>query len=200
VINTKRLHASLLIVPTIAVMAGCGSSNPPRENSVSQQTKGGQSAAGDADPANLPTSTAQAANIQGFSVIREFGGTDTAGMFGLLGDTASIRLTKVNGPSFLGGFRLGELNQEAIDHLFLKSSNPMSEQEKQGLLSKYRGAQVIYFEGYNGNLCNSEETEYKISAAGTLNGAAFRATFQFIALPNATGDCKYHTFSTLIQK
>jgi len=142
----------------------------------------------------LAVSTANAANLQGFGVIREFGGTDTAAMFGLVADSGSIQITGATGPSFLGGVRIGQLDKVAMDHLFLKSATPISQQERQDLVSKYNGAQVIYFEGYHGALCASDETEFHIGVNGTIDGAPFSSTFQFIALPNPTGDCTYHVF------
>lgn len=139
-------------------------------------------------------SPANAANLQGFGVIREFSGTDTAAMFGLVADSSSIQIKGATGPSFLGGVRIGQLDKVAMDHLFIKSSKPMSQQERQDLVSKYDGAQVIYFEGYLGSLCSSNETEFNIGVTGTISGVPFQSTFQFIALPNSLGDCTYHTF------
>ncbi|MGK5085893.1 hypothetical protein WDW37_21605 [Bdellovibrionota bacterium FG-1] len=147
----------------------------------------------------LSASNTYAADIQGFGVIREFGGNDNAAMFGLLSQNGTLQITDVSGPAFLGGYRVGELDQVAIDHLFLKSSKPMDQKEKLDLISKYNGAQVIYFEGYTGNLCRSNEIEYDISASGNVNGAPFTATIQFIALPNSSGDCGYHKFITVTQ-
>ncbi len=149
----------------------------------------------------LAVSAAHATDLQGFGVIREFGGTDTAAMFGLLPASGSLQFTGCTGPAFLVpvGCRVGDLNQVAMDHLFLKSSKPMSQQEKQDLLSKWNGAKVLYFEGYNGSLCTNDEIEYHVSVSGTSSGKPFTTTFQFIALPNAAGDCTYHIFGTITQ-
>ena len=138
--------------------------------------------------------TASAANLQGFGIIREFGGVDTAAMFGLLAGSGSVQINSVTGPQFLGGVRIGQLDKVSLDHLFLKSAQPMSDQEKQDIISKYNGAQVIYFEAYQGALCLKDETEFNIGVVGTIDGRAFSATFQFIALPNVTEDCTYHVF------
>lgn len=147
------------------------------------------------------TSTVNAANLQGFGIIREFGASDTAAMFGLLPISGTLKITSVAGPSFLSsvGYGVGQLNNGVISHLFLKSSNPMSQLEKQNLLSKYNGATIIYIEDYTGNLCTSEEIEYSIVVTGTVDTAPFTATIQFIALPNSSGDCTYHKFGTIIQ-
>ncbi len=73
----------------------------------------------------------------------------------------------------------------------------MAQDERQSLVSTWNGAQVIYFEGYNGAFCTNNEIENQVTASGTLNGKPFTTTFQFIALPNANGDCTYHTFAVI---
>jgi hypothetical protein len=148
----------------------------------------------------LMASAASATDLKGFGVIREFDGTDTAAMFGLLPSAGLLQITGVTGPSFLGTARIGQLNQVAIDHLFLRSANPMDEEEKQNLINQYNGAEVIYFEGYAGNLCTTTDTEHEVGVTGTIDGISFTATFQFIALPNSSGDCTYHEFITSSQQ
>lgn len=151
---------------------------------------------------SILASTANAdTGLKGFGVIREFGDTDTAAMFGLLPPSGTIQITSCSGPAFLvaNGCRVGQFNQVAMDHLFLKSANPMSQQERQDLVSQWSGAQVLYFEGYSGNLCTDSDIEYDISVTGTVNDRPFTTTFQFIALPNTNGDCTFHIFGTLTQ-
>ena len=140
-------------------------------------------------------------NLKGFGVIREFGGSDNAALFGLLPPSGSIQITNCTAPQFLASVRcgVGTLNETVMSHLFLKSSNPMTQSERQNLLSQWNGSQVIYFEGYNGSLCTNDETEYNVTVSGTSNGQAFTSTFQFIALPNSNGDCTYHKFGTITQ-
>ncbi len=147
----------------------------------------------------LLASSVNAASLQGFGVIREFGHGDTAALFGILPSNGSLKITGISGPSFLSsvGYGVGQLNQGVISHLFLKSTNPMSQMEKQELVQKYNGTSVIYIEGYSGKLCTSEETEYNINISGDIDGAPFTATLQFVALPNSSGDCEYHKFITL---
>ncbi len=150
----------------------------------------------------LQMSTANAdSDLKGFGVIREFGGSDSAALFGLLPAAGSIEITGCMAPQFLAsaGCAVGELNETVMSHIFLKSSNPMTQSERANLLSQWNGSRVIYFEGYTGNLCTNEETEYDITVSGTSNGKPFKSTFQFIALPNASGDCTYHKFGTIIQ-
>lgn len=140
---------------------------------------------------------AEDVELKGFGVIREFGGVDTAAIFGLRPSSGSLVIKTVSGPRFLGAARVGTLDQTAMDHLFVKSSRPMDEQEKQSLVSQWNGAQVIYFEGYSGVFCSSNETQSEVTATGTVNGKPFTTTFQFIALPNSNGDCDFHTFGTI---
>ncbi len=148
------------------------------------------------DP-NAQTPASADVELKGFGVVREFGGADTAAIFGLRPSSGSLVIKSVNGPRFLGTARVGTLDQTAIDHLFLKSSIPMSQQEKQSLVAQWSGAQVIYFEGYSGAFCSSNETQSEVTASGALNGKPFVTTFQFIALPSSTGDCTYHTFGII---
>jgi hypothetical protein len=138
-------------------------------------------------------------DLTGFGIIREFGGSDTAALFGVLPSSGSIQITGCSGPSFLvqGGCRVGQLTPSTMDRLFLKSSKPMSHQEKQDLVYQWNGAQVLYFEAYNGTLCTNAEIEYLVSISGTSNGQAFTTIFQFIALPNANGSCTFHSFGTI---
>ncbi|MBL7544762.1 MAG: hypothetical protein JNL11_13175 [Bdellovibrionaceae bacterium] len=137
--------------------------------------------------------------LKGFGVIREFGGSDTAAVFGLLPTNGSIQITGCSGPEFLVhvGCRVGQLNETVMNHLFLKSSKPMEQSEKQNIVSQWNGAQIIYLEGYNGNLCSSDEIEYNVTVSGTIDAQPFTSTFQFIALPNSNGNCTYHKFGTI---
>jgi len=141
---------------------------------------------------------ANATDLQGFGIIREFGGTDNAAMFGLLAPAGTnLQISNITGPAgYKGTFTL---DQTAMTNMFAQSSNPMSQQERSDIISQYNGAQVIYFEGYNATLCTYNEIEYNIEVSGTLDGSPFSATFQFIALPSSNGDCGYHEFTTMIQ-
>ncbi len=136
-----------------------------------------------------------ASELDGFTVVREFGCGDTAALFGLLSSTGNVIIKRVSGPTFLGGYRLGKLNSSTMSHIFLKSSLPMDSNERKSILSKYKGAKVIYFEGYHGSLCQEEDVEYRIIVNGEIDHLEFEAVYQLIALPNKFGDCTYHKFA-----
>lgn len=138
-------------------------------------------------------------SLKGFGIIREFSGSDTAAIFGLLPANRSVKITGCAAPQFLVnvGCHVGQLNETVMSHLFLQSSKPMEQEEKQKIVAQWNGAQVIYFEGYNGNLCSTDEIEYNIMVSGTIDAKPFTSTFQFIALPNSNGDCTYHKFGTI---
>ncbi|MGZ6424462.1 MAG: hypothetical protein ACXWRZ_02900 [Bdellovibrio sp.] len=130
-------------------------------------------------------------------VIREFGGVDNAALFGVLSKCGKFQISKVEGPAFLKSYSVGELNQTSISKLFLNTSKPLSIEERQNLISEFNGATVIYTENYSGNLCSDEEISYEIKASGRLNEANVEVIFQFQALPNSTGNCKFHVFGIL---
>ncbi|MCM2323016.1 MAG: hypothetical protein NDJ90_07115 [Oligoflexia bacterium] len=203
---SKRESLGASVVPFLVALtlAGCGSS-PISDKDSSKQAQNGSPAAPATQPTTTPPSVpsddtgARSPDLEGFGVIREFGGNDTAAMFGLLPASGTLKITSCTGPNFLVevGCRVGQLDGAAMDRLFLKSSKPMAQSEKQSLLSQWSGAQVIYLEGYNGALCTVAEIEYNITVSGTANGHSFTSTFQFIALPNSNGDCTYHKFGTI---
>lgn len=135
-------------------------------------------------------------DLKGFGVIREFGSTDNAALFGLLPESGSLQITGCGGPKFLVevGCRVGQLDEVSMSRIFQKSSKPMTQAESEMLLSQWKGAQVIYLEGYDGALCTNKE--YQVTANGDLDGQPFATTFRFVALPNSDGSCTYQTFST----
>lgn len=148
------------------------------------------------DPVKVPE-PAGSLQLKGFGVIREFGATDTAALFGLLSENGSLQILTVRGPQFLGVVRLGKLDHQSLDHLFLKSAQPMAQHEKQSLASQWKGAQVIYFEGYSGTLCTQNESQYNVEVSGKAGEKPFTTIFQFVALPNPTGNCSYQIFGFL---
>lgn len=177
-------------------LAGCGSSSS-LDVVQSTHTQSGSSPTADSGSTSNPST--DDLKLQGFGVIREFGESDTAALFGLLANIGKIQITEVRAPSFLGGYRSGELNQAALDHLFQKTTNSMSLQERQELIAKYQGAEVIYFESYKEALCRADETEFHIIFSGNVNGRPFKATYHFVALPNPSGDCKYFKYGTMTE-
>jgi len=200
------------VTALVIVGSGCEGRAPPPPPPLSPSTSNSPSTSTSATPIQTNVSPsangskiapkATAANVtkvNGFGVIREFGGTDTAALFGLTTDAGSLQITGISAPPFVStvGYGVGLLYPGLISHLFLKSSNPMSDQEKKDLVAKYAGASVIYIEGYADQFCTSNDTEYEIQVVGNLDGKPFTATLQFIALPNASGDCRYHTFFTM---
>lgn len=137
--------------------------------------------------------------FQNFGIIREFGGTDHAALFGLLPKSGNLQINKVVAPAFIQSVGVGKLSQTSIEKFFTKTAKPISQAEKQDLLSKFDGATVIYAEGYNGNLCNTDEITNKITATGFLDQTSVAITFQFEALPSANGDCEFHIFGIVFK-
>ena len=193
---------AILSLITSCFLLSCakgGGSTPPVNSSTPTKSTPRPDSEGDTSGNSTGTSASASVDLKGFGIIREFGGTDTAAIFGLLSSGGALQITAVHGPAFLGGARSGQLDQAAMDHLFLRSVRPMSQEEKQNLVSRWSGAQVIYFEGYNGTLCANDEVQHEVSVSGTSSGKSFTSTFRFIALPNSNGDCTYHTFEVLTQ-
>jgi hypothetical protein len=182
-------------------LTGCGSSTEtssgtpvqPKNNSAPVATTPGTSLPTPFRPSqeNCPDPR----DFKFFSVIREYGGKDNAALFGILPTQGKLKITKVTElwADFLPGYGLETLNQETENRLFSKSSIPMSQQEKDSLLSKYNGAQIIYFEGYNGQLCSGDE--FKIFVSSSLGDFKFTTTFDVRAVPNSTGDCTFQVFA-----
>lgn len=134
-----------------------------------------------------------------FAVIREFAGNDTAALFGILPDQGTLKITSVKGPGFLGGYRVGELTQEAMDRLFLKSSVPMPKPEKDRLVSQYDGAEVIYFEKYHGKLCAGPDNDIQITVSGIIENLNISMTFELAAVPQPDADCKFRKLIFITQ-
>jgi hypothetical protein len=189
----KKFLQTLSVVVSFTAISACSSESPTPSSSQSQN---GQQP-GTAPSPTATQSQATTSGFQYFSVIREFGGNDTAALFGILPDHGTLQITEISGPSFLGTVHIGTFNQDAINHLFLKSSKPMSQQEKNGLIAKYNGAEAIYVEGYEAQLCTDSEVKIKVSSSfGDLKPIT---TFDFTAEPTATDDCTFHSFLTLTQ-
>lgn len=138
-------------------------------------------------------------SFKNFGIIREFGGTDNAALFGLLSDAGKYQITNIWGPEFLEQYTVGELNRTTIDKVFLNTTKPLSQEEREALLSDFNGATLIYLEGYNGNLCNQTETKYEITTKGTLNDIEVQVIFEFEALPNMDGNCSFHIFGIVVR-
>lgn len=136
-------------------------------------------------------------DFQKFGIIREFGGTDNAALFGVYSKAGKFQITQVIGPTFLKTGRVGELNQASLDQLFINTTKPLSVREREDLISEFNGASFFYTESYSGNLCNIDEITYEIKATGRLNDLNIEVTFQFEALPNANGNCQFHVFGII---
>ncbi len=148
-------------------------------------------------PEPSPKKDKEGIEFQSVGVIREFGGTDNAALFGVYSKSGKLEISKVVGPAFLKSYRVGELNQTSISKLFLNSSKPLSTDERQNLISEFNGATVIYTEGYSGNLCSNDEIGYEITATGRIDETNLEVIFQFEALPNPNGNCDFHVFGTI---
>jgi hypothetical protein len=135
--------------------------------------------------------------FQSLGIVREFGGTDNAAMFGVQSKSGKLQINKVEGPAFIKTYRVGELNQTSISKLFLNTSKPLSTDERQNLISEFNGATVIYTEGYSGNLCSNDEIIYDIKTTGRIDETNIEVIFHFEALPNPNGNCDFHVFGTI---
>lgn len=136
------------------------------------------------------------ASFKYLAVIREIGRKDNAALFGILPRSGTLQITSVAGPSFLGGYRVGQLDQAAMDHLFTNVSVPMTQAERDNLVAEYGGAQLIYFEKYDGDLCLGPGTpKVTISISTSLGERKRLMTFEFIAIPQSNGDCQFHMIS-----
>ena len=67
----------------------------------------------------------------------------------------------------------------------------MPQSERQKRLDQYRGATIIYFEGYHGRLCS--RNVYEIVAKGKIGDTPTRTNFQFSAVPKQDGNCQFIT-------
>jgi hypothetical protein len=195
-----------LILSASLTLTGCGSSTETSSgNSPQPQPGSAPVATAPGTPLPSPSSPSQSScpTFQFFSVIREFGGKDNNALFGILPDQgANLGVAKISkvvefGADFLNGYRAGTLDQQTMTHLFLNSTVPMSQQEKESLVSKYNGAQIIYFGGYQGQLCTDEE--FKIEVNSTFGDFQLSTTFDVRAEPSSTGDCSFHVFSAMTQ-
>jgi len=184
---------SLLIALMAFSLASCGSSSES-EHDTSVHTGNGQpnmapilALTGPSSP--IPT-------IKGLAVIREFGGSNTAALFVLLPSPGphqeSLEITEITRPDFLDKPKAGQLDQESINVLFLNSAIAMPQQEKDGLLSDYKGAGIVYFENYDGRLCTGQE--FTITVASTFGDRKLKTSFVFTAETDQhspSGDCKF---------
>jgi hypothetical protein len=178
--------ARILSVGSLIVLLGCGSSTKETHTS----TESGATP-GPALPSPSPAAAGEAPHFEYFSVIREFGGSDTAALFGLLPNQPGMKITGITGPEFLAGHaKVKILNSDTLKELFVASSLPMPNEEKEPLLSKYGGAQVIYFEKYEGRLCTDDNLSLAVSS--TLGEWTPTLTFRFSAVADPTGNCKFH--------
>tara|TARA_B110001454_G_C12723230_1_gene435994 strand:- start:27104 stop:27670 length:567 start_codon:yes stop_codon:yes gene_type:complete len=138
-------------------------------------------------------------NFEKFGLIREFGDSDNAALFGLFSESGKFEISKIVGPEFLNTYQVGILNESSVEKLFSKSSSPLNITEKQNLLSKFNGATIIYTEGYTGNLCRLDETQFEITAIGKIQSTDVEVTFQFVANPNLNGSCNFRNFGILVK-
>ena len=115
----------------------------------------------------------------------------------MLPEAGKLQITGVSRPVFLGDTEVWELNQSTLDKLFLNTTKPLSKSEKESLLSDFNGAALIYYEGYNGNLCSQNETEYNIKTTGKIDNLDIEISFKFVALPNVKGNCTFRIFGIM---
>ncbi len=132
-------------------------------------------------------------------IIREFGGTDNAALFGVRFDSGTFNVTEVIGPGFLKTYQVGTLTQSSVGNLFVNSSKPLGPTEKLELLTNFGGATLIYTEGYSGQLCTSDEIMYEVVATGSVNETNVEVAFQFVAEPSAQDNCKFQIFGVEVR-
>ena len=195
--QSKKLVGFLLFFAT-AGNIGCGPS-PTDSARTQQKDQAGEQPKNPSNQPENPRPQTHSPSFQYVSVIREFEGTDTASLFGILPDQGTSKIESVRGPAFLGPARVGKLDKEAMNYLFMKSSVPMLQTEREDLAAKYFGAQVIYFEGYNGHLCLGPDEINKIDVLSSLGDLKVTTTFEFSAVATSKGACKFHKLSTLSQ-
>ena len=181
---------------TLIVFSSCSNKNAAGDKPPAAPAPQNNNDQNNSNPPNpdLPPKTKDSTSFKKIGVIREFGGTDNAALFGLLPDSGKLQINKVVGPGFLKVYKVGELNPITLEKLFLNTSKPLNSNEKQDLLSGFNGAMVIYAEGYEGNLCNQDEVQYEIKATGQIDKIDLEITFQFVASPNSNGNCIFHMF------
>lgn len=147
-------------------------------------------------PVSVENSFTGELNFDHFAVIRELNGpSDNAAIFGVLPNHSGLEITKITGPAFLGGARVGTLDTETMSRLFTRTSVPMSEAEKQALVEKYKDAKVVYFEGYKGKLCAGPSQIYSVIIDGKIDDQVTSSNFTFAALPTHNGNCRFATLS-----
>jgi hypothetical protein len=176
-----------LLVLTVSGLSGCGSGSPSTSASPQEQAPPDKQST----PTFLSQSQSNRPDFQYFSVIREFGDDDTAALFGLLPNKQGMKITGITGPLFLGHALVKVLHQETLGDLFSHSSLPMTQPEKKQLLSRYSGAQIIYFEKYQGQLCTDQDLSLTVTS--TLGEWSPTLTFKFSAIANPNDDCRFHS-------
>jgi hypothetical protein len=98
--------------------------------------------------------------------------------------------------SLLGGtYFTGILSSSTMDQMFNKTLSPMSDTEKQQILKDFNGAMFVYFEGYTDSLCSNQPIE--VDMASTLGSYKLTTMFNFVAIAQPLGDCKFLSLSEL---
>ena len=182
---TRRV--AIVTVGWLGALGGCGSST--KETHTSTTESGAAPSPALSNPS--PAAAGEEPHFEYFSVIREFGGNDTAALFGLLPSQPGMKITGITGPEFLAGHvKIKIFNSDTLKDLFVASLRPMPNEEKARLLAKYDGAQVIYFEKYEGQLCRDDDLN--LTVASTLGDWAPTLTFRFNAVADPAGNCEFH--------
>lgn len=136
---------------------------------------------------------------QNFAVLREFASTagenDRAALFLVLPSQGVLTINSVTGPNFLKQASVGILDADKMKKLFANSSTKMAESEKAEILKKFQGATFLYFENYEGQLC--DQASYEIDATSTLLGKSVNLTFTFEAAASRSDDCFIYSSSML---
>ena len=176
-----------LMLAGLLLLAGCGSGNESTSPAA-------QAPAPNADKQTktvTPDALQERPTFKFFSVIREFGGVDTGALFVLLPNEPGMKITGISGPKFLGRPRVDVLNHSTVGGIFNTSSFSMSIQNREQLLNKFSGANIIYFERYQGQLCTDKE--FEINVTGTLGQWSPTLTFKFSAVAKTNDECSFHT-------
>jgi len=192
-------YGKFLIILSVLITLGlsaCGSGTTSTSTQSNPQPEQRQD-----PPISLPPGKPDTSDLsfKYFAVIREFKGNDKAALFGILPSKGTLQIKSVSGPSFLGKARVGTFDKDAINHLFLNTSVHLSPAEKEELESQYMGAQAIYFEKYDGDLCAGPDEEIKVSVVSLWGDLKINTAFTFSADPSLNGDCKFHELSEMSQ-
>lgn len=178
-----------------AFLSGCGGqshSKSPQEAPKPQPTKNPTS-----QPPQKPNGTNSGVDridditYENQAIIREFKSSDNnidrAALFLVRPSEGKLEILRVSAPNFLTQVKVGTLDSDKMNSFFKNSGNEMSDDKKRELLEAYKGSTFLYFEKYDGQLCNLNS--YQILAKAKLFDKILNLSFTFQASPSLSDDC-----------